>query len=112
MYMYMTSFSLIQMDYKCLLWQLLKSMESCHKGTFILQYALLTLSALGENFNRHYFAFFLYFSQKTGFEISCILSPREAICMKCRNLFFFFFFFFFFLCVCFFFVCFSQENGF
>ena len=30
--------------------------------------------------------FFLVF-QKTGFEISCKLSPLETICMKCQNLF-------------------------
>ena len=28
-----------------------------------------------------------YFSQKTGFDISCKLSPMETICMKCQILF-------------------------
>ena len=28
-----------------------------------------------------------YFSQKTGFDISCKLSPMEVICMKCQILF-------------------------
>ena len=28
-----------------------------------------------------------YFSQKTGFDISCKLSPLETICMKCQMLF-------------------------
>ena len=28
-----------------------------------------------------------YFSQKTGFDISCKLSPLETFCMKCQNLF-------------------------
>ena len=28
------------------------------------------------------------FSQKTGFDISCKLSPMETICMKCQILFF------------------------
>ena len=31
--------------------------------------------------------FFSYFSLKTGFDISCILSPVETICMICRILF-------------------------
>ena len=32
-----------------------------------------------------------YFSEKTGFDISCKFSPLETICMKCLILFFFFF---------------------
>ena len=35
--------------------------------------------------NRWYFS---YFSQKTGSDISCKLSPLETICMKCRILFY------------------------
>ena len=31
--------------------------------------------------------YFSYFSQKTGFDISCTLSPKETICMKCQILF-------------------------
>ena len=31
--------------------------------------------------------YFSYFSQKTGFDISCKLSPYETICMKCSTLF-------------------------
>ena len=31
--------------------------------------------------------YFSYFSQKTGFDISCKLSTIETICMKCQNLF-------------------------
>ena len=30
---------------------------------------------------------FSYFSQKTGFDSSCKLSPMETICMKCQILF-------------------------
>ena len=30
---------------------------------------------------------FSYFSQKTGFDISCKLSPLETICMNCQILF-------------------------
>ena len=32
--------------------------------------------------------YFFYFSQKTGYDISCKLSPKETICMKCQILFF------------------------
>ena len=31
--------------------------------------------------------YFSYFSQKTGFDISCKLSPLETICMKCQSCF-------------------------
>ena len=31
--------------------------------------------------------FFYYFSQQTGFDIACKLSPLETICMTCQNLF-------------------------
>ena len=31
--------------------------------------------------------YFSYFSQKTGSDILCKLSPLETICMKCQNLF-------------------------
>ena len=31
--------------------------------------------------------YFSYFAQKTGFAISCKLSPLETICMKCQNQF-------------------------
>ena len=31
--------------------------------------------------------YFSYSSQKTGFDISCKLSPLETVCMKCQNLF-------------------------
>ena len=33
------------------------------------------------------FHFFSYFSQKTGFDLSCKLSSKETICMKCQILF-------------------------
>ena len=35
-----------------------------------------------------------YFSKKTGFNISCKVSPLESICMKCQILFCFFVLFF------------------
>ena len=31
--------------------------------------------------------YFSYFPQKTGYDISCKLSPKETICMKCQILF-------------------------
>ena len=33
------------------------------------------------------FFLFSYFSQETGVDISCKLSPMETICMKCQILF-------------------------
>ena len=33
------------------------------------------------------FKYFFYFTQKTGFAISCKLSPLETVCMKCQILF-------------------------
>ena len=32
-------------------------------------------------------SFFFLFFKKIGFVISCKLSPKQAICMKCQNLF-------------------------
>ena len=32
--------------------------------------------------------YFSYFSPKTGYNISCKLSPKKTICMKCLILFF------------------------
>ena len=47
-----------------------------------------TRSSLGKIFSRRHFGiFFSSFSQKTGFDIPCKLSPMETICMKCQNLF-------------------------
>ena len=37
-------------------------------------------------FSRRQIDIFSFFSQKTGFDISCKLSPLETICMKCQNL--------------------------
>ena len=46
------------------------------------------LSTLGKIFSRlHFEIFFSHFSQETGFDISCKLSPVETICMKCQILF-------------------------
>ena len=46
------------------------------------------LSILGKIFSRRHFEiFFFNFSQKTGYDISCKLSPEETICMKCQSLF-------------------------
>ena len=45
------------------------------------------LSTLGKIFSRRLTENFSYFSQKTGFDIPCKLSPMETICMKCQILF-------------------------
>ena len=43
---------------------------------------------LGNNLNSaDILKYFSYFPQKIGFGISCKLSPRETICLKCQNLF-------------------------
>ena len=48
----------------------------------------LTLSTLGKIFSRLLTEiFYLIFSQKTDFDISCKLSPIETICTKCQILF-------------------------
>ena len=31
-------------------------------------------------------SFLIFFSQKTGFDTSCTLSPVETVCMKCQIL--------------------------
>ena len=46
----------------------------------------LVLCMLGKNFSRPLIEI-LYFSQNTGFGISCKLSPMETICMKSQILF-------------------------
>ena len=50
------------------------------------------LSKAGMNYFFFFFFFFFfflfsYFSQKTGFDISCKLSPWETICMKYQSMF-------------------------
>ena len=47
----------------------------------------LTHSTVDKNFSRRHLEYFSFFSQKTGFDISCKLSPLETICMKCQILF-------------------------
>ena len=45
----------------------------------------LTLSTLWANSaDNKLVIFFLIFYWKIGFDISCKLSPKEAICMKCQ----------------------------
>ena len=49
---------------------------------------VLTLSVLGKNKTAgDNLNFFSYFSQKIGYDISCELSPQEAIRMKYQSLF-------------------------
>ena len=43
--------------------------------------------SLGKFSRRQIDDIFSYFSQKIGFDISCILSPEETICIKCQSLF-------------------------
>ena len=45
------------------------------------------LSNLAKNFSRQHIDFFSYFPQKTGYDISCKLSPIETISMVYQNLF-------------------------
>ena len=45
-------------------------------------YINLTFSTQGKSFSRH----FVTFSLKTGFDISCTLSPYETICVICEFL--------------------------
>ena len=52
---------------------------------FVWQINLLPLSGLIQQMAHWWY--FSYFSQKTGFAISCKLSPLETICMKCQILF-------------------------
>ena len=59
-------------SYRCS--NILPQTSSCHLLVF--------------NFYHDKLVIFSYFSQKTGFDISCKLSPLETICMKCQNLFF------------------------
>ena len=48
----------------------------------------LTFTTLWASSADDQWVIFFYFSlRKTGFDISCKLSPLETICMKCQNLF-------------------------
>ena len=47
----------------------------------------LTFSSPGKIFSRRHIKTFSYVSQKTGFDISCKLSPMKTVCMKCRIMF-------------------------
>ena len=47
----------------------------------------LTLNTLSKLSADDILKYLSYFSQKTGFDISCKLSPQETICMKCQILF-------------------------
>ena len=48
---------------------------------------LLARNTLGKIFIRRQIDFLYFFFQKTGFDISCKLSPLETICMECQILF-------------------------
>ena len=49
--------------------------------------ACLALSTLGKIFSRQHTKIFFLFSQKSGFNISCKLSPLETVCLKYQILF-------------------------
>ena len=49
--------------------------------------SILKISTLGKISADDILKYLLYFSQKTGFDMSCKLSPMETICMKFRILF-------------------------
>ena len=49
-------------------------------------HVMCLVSALGK-FSADAILIYFYFSQKTGFDILCKLSPLETICMKCHILF-------------------------
>ena len=51
-----------------------------------------TLRTLGKIFRGRHIEIVSHFSQKTGFDISCKLSPMKTICMTCQTLIFLFFF--------------------
>ena len=53
----------------------------------VLTSRALTFTTLWANSADDNWWYFSYFSQKTGFDISCKLSPMETICMKCQNCF-------------------------
>ena len=50
-------------------------------------HVMCSVLTLGKIFSRRHTEIFSYISQKTGFDISCKLSPMETICMKCQILF-------------------------
>ena len=61
-------------------------MQHQHRVLFRSGGHSLTLSTLGKIFSRGHLDI-AYFLQKTGFDISCKLSPMGTICMKCQILF-------------------------
>ena len=61
---------------------------SWHKQNWYIQSNPLYRLALWVKFSAdNILKYFSYFSQKTGYDISCKLSPKETICMKCQILF-------------------------
>ena len=56
------------------------------KSELIQQY-LCIFTTLWVNSAGDKLIYFSYFSQKTGSDISCKLSPMETTCMKCQSLF-------------------------
>ena len=44
------------------------------------------LSMQGKKIRQHFKIFFLFYPEKR-FDISCKLSPKKTVCMKCKSLF-------------------------
>ena len=68
------------------------SKQNIHEVPMILGHSIIAaypimLSILGKIITRLHIEISFSFSQKTGFDISCKLSPVETICMKCQILF-------------------------
>ena len=78
-----TLFEKMQTLITCYIPQLLIWVNSLLRYVRILNTALWVKFAAEDILNWY----FSYFSQETGFGISCKLSPLETICMKCQNLF-------------------------
>ena len=62
-----------------------------HHTVWHLIYVCIVSSGLFVPINHYHFlglfSRWQYFSQKTGFHISCKLSPKETLCMKCQTCF-------------------------
>ena len=73
---------------RCTGWS--ESLVEAHIWRYILSLGhsyMLTLSTLAKFSASDKLKYFSYSSQKTGFDISCKLSPMETICMKYQSLF-------------------------
>ena len=74
---------------KCASWEIMYDAIYAHEDNDSLSFNALHVGLmLGKKFSRRNFEiFFLFLFQKICFDISCKLSPKETICMKCQSLF-------------------------